>query len=172
MKMGMPPIILAIVIPLVLLGLFVLIDKFLNPIIYRRRFEKWSKERLKNNHKADSRILEKAEHGTLTPDETSLQIKGRKGEAVTIAWTDVEEIHAFKRDLFTVDLICIEFRLGENRIVEIHEEMVGYHDLQPWLQKKFPEIQANWFTTVAFPAFVTNYTMIWKKPISFGKTSS
>jgi hypothetical protein len=50
--------------------------------------------------------------------------------------------------------------------------MVGYHDLQPWLQKKFPEIQSNWFTTVAFPAFVTNYTVIWKKPISVGKASS
>jgi|GEM_PF-3504000 len=167
----MSPIIPAIVTPLLLLGLFVLFDKYLNPIIYRRKFEKCSKGRLKNNQKDNPHVLEKAERGTLTPDEIALQIKGQEEEVVTFAWTDVEEIHAFKRDLFTVDLICIEFLLGENQAVEIHEGMVGYHDLQPWLQKKFPEIDSNWFADVAFPAFATNYKVIWKKSNSAGKTS-
>ena len=168
----MSPIFLAIGIPLVLLGLFVFIDKYLNPIFSRRKLATWSKKLIKNSQKSDFRILEKAKWGTLTPDETSLQIKGRNKEVVTFEWADVEEIHAFKRDLFTIDLICIAFLLGKKRVVEIHEEMVGYHDLQPGLQKKFPEIEANWFIEVAFPAFATNDRVIWRKQNLVGTTSN
>ena len=169
-----PAIILIVGIPLVMLGLFVLIDKFLNPILFRRNFAKWSKEIIKNKNsqKSNPRILEKAEYGTLTTDEISLRINNRKGEVTTFSWTEVEEIHAFKRDLITTDLICLGFCLSGNRAIEIHEEMLGYYDPQPLLQKKFPEIPVDWFLDVAFPAFDTNHHVIWRKTNPAGNISS
>jgi len=168
----MLPIVLAVVVGLALLGLSVLIDKFLNPLMARRNFMKWSSALRKKNQKTDLRMLEKVEYGTLTPDEVSLRAKGRKGEAVTFAWTEVEEIHAFKRDLFATDLICLRFILSGDRAVEINEEMAGYHDLQSLLQRKFPEMQVNWFADVAFPAFATSHRIIWRKTKSTERTST
>ena len=84
-----------------------------------------------------------------------------RGEMV-LAWKDTISITAFKRDLYTVDLICLAIRLEENKTVEINEDMDGWESLV----KQLPVYLAGcrkleeWFDTVAFPAFKPNPTVI------------
>jgi hypothetical protein len=129
-------------------------------LIARYYVAKISKE-LAANPKKDPRILENAKYGTLLAYDLSLELKTAKGETATLQWNDVKEIHAFKRDLVTSDLICLTFVPLQGQGLEINEEMAGYFDLQPWLQIKFPEIQAGW--VLDSPAFETNHKVIWKR---------
>ena len=155
----MSPIILAIAVGLFVLILAMFLDRIVTPWIVKRTVDKV----LKNDKKLDPRLLEKSEYGTLLPDNNSLQITNRKGENFILPWSEVQEILVFKRDLFAVDLICIAFKLSENKFIEINEEMVGYHDLQSWLPKLFSGIREDWFLDVTFPAFAKNQLTIWKK---------
>ncbi|MDP3481638.1 MAG: hypothetical protein Q8R88_17880, partial [Desulfoprunum sp.] len=67
---------------------------------------------------------------------------------------DVLEIFAFKRDLGTVDLICIGFRVdSDGSFNEIDEEMKGYKTALEELPDYFNGINTEWFSDVAFPAF-------------------
>ncbi len=78
------------------------------------------------------------------------------------AWESVLEIFAFKVDLFSIDEICIGFRIDdEGTYNEINEEMHGYNELLNFLTVQFYGIKENWFSEVAHPAFETNLTSLW-----------
>ena len=78
-----------------------------------------------------------------------------------ILWCDVAEIAVYKRDLFSVDLICIEFQLQETgRFVEIHEEMSGFTELMTVVEERYG-LKESWWSDVALPAFQTNMTTLW-----------
>lgn len=82
--------------------------------------------------------------------------------SVKISWDIVSEVFAFKRDLFTVDEICIGFRINdEGEYYEINEEMENYTELINFLNIPFAGIKQNWFTDVAHPAFETNLVSLW-----------
>lgn len=83
-----------------------------------------------------------------------------------LSWDSVLEIFVFKRDLFSVDLICIGFRIdNEGVYFEIDEEMKGYKELESFLITRFKDIKKEWFTDVAFPAFETNLVSLWGEPL-------
>jgi len=85
-------------------------------------------------------------------------------DKTTVRWADVKEIVAFKVDLFAVDLICIAFRVSDDgEYFEIDEEMPGYKALLEALPATFPGIRTDWFSEVAFPAFATNATSLWRR---------
>ena len=78
----------------------------------------------------------------------------------------MKEIFAFKRDMFTYDMICLGFRIDdEGNYWEVNEEFVGYDKLRTELAERFVGISADWFEVVAFPAFATNRTTIWAKTL-------
>lgn len=79
-----------------------------------------------------------------------------------IPWRDVRRIRAYKRDLFSVDQICIAFELHD-KTIQIDEGMEGYNSVVEAIAVYFPEMKADWLQTVAFPAFETNLTTIWEK---------
>ena len=111
----------------------------------------------------DPRVLEKSEYGTLESAADCLRIVGKK-ERFEISWRDVEEVHAFKRDIFTVDLICLAFkRSGKEEYLEVHEEMSGYYDMLKSLPDRLPGFSESWFPDVAFPAFETNHRVVWRR---------
>jgi hypothetical protein len=85
--------------------------------------------------------------------------------AMLIAWRDTVSIEAFKRDLYTVDLICLTFQLRNKKAVEINEEMDGWESLVATLPEYLPGCQTfeEWFTEVAFPAFKPNVTVIYRR---------
>ena|SRR5689334_3905799 len=87
-----------------------------------------------------------------------------RGEIV-IAWRDTFSVEAFKRDLYSVDLICITFHLRDKKTVEINEEMDGWESLVRKLPEYLPGCQTfeEWCTEVAFPAFKPNLTVIYRR---------
>lgn len=83
----------------------------------------------------------------------------------SLAWADVYRAVAYKRDLYTVDLICIAFFSAHDGALEIHEDMAGWQGLVDSLPRylsgctSFPE----WWLIVAFPAFATSDTTIFTR---------
>jgi hypothetical protein len=84
---------------------------------------------------------------------------------LVLSWQDTSKIQAIKRDLYSIDLICLIIFLSENKPVEIHEEMDGWESLVDKLPQYLPGCQAfeNWFAAVAFPAFKENRTTIYER---------
>jgi hypothetical protein len=91
-----------------------------------------------------------------------LGLKYDRGEIV-IAWRDAVRIEVFKRDLYSVDLICLTIFLKDSKAVEINEEMEGWNSLVEKLPEYLTGCQKfeEWFQVVAFPAFKSNNTVIY-----------
>ncbi len=84
-----------------------------------------------------------------------------------VRWSEVLEVFAYKMDLFTVDEICIGFRVdAAGAYCWVSEEFTGYRELLDEIKKRFPGIREDWFSTVAFPAFVENRTTLWGEACS------
>ncbi len=123
-------------------------------------------EKLKAEGKLET-CLEKPENGTITVAEEGMRVsipRKKEEEVKEIKWDEIDEIIAYKKDLFAVDLICWQFcRLADEYVVEINEEMVGYKVLLKTLENKFGIKEEDWFRKVAIPPFAPNVTSVWKK---------
>ena len=153
-------------IPAVVIGggvllLWIFVDRVLIPLRARKTVEKL----LKSKTQHDPRALEDPKYGTVAGGVDCLRITSGKGDASELRWSEVEEVHAYKRDLFTTDLICFAFKKsGTEEYYEVHEVMGGYHDLLEALQSHLPKFTLEWFSDVAFPAFETKRRIIWTRP--------
>ena len=76
-----------------------------------------------------------------------------------IAWADIDRISAYKRDLYTVDLLCLAILAGDD-LVEVHERMPGFEAFDERLHERLA-LSPEWKLTVLFPAFETNATEIY-----------
>ncbi|MBN9658175.1 MAG: hypothetical protein J0H49_08345 [Acidobacteria bacterium] len=89
------------------------------------------------------------------------------GQVHQIEWSKVGAVYAYKQDCLSVDQICILFADlgGEVRLV-ITEDDAGYQQLVEDLPKHLPGClaPADWFQKVAFPAFETNWTELYRIP--------
>jgi hypothetical protein len=80
-------------------------------------------------------------------------------------WKDLHQVTAYKVDLFGRDLIVIRFVTSEDgAAVEIDEEQIGYEEVVRVMDEQLPGILDGWWSRVAFPAFVTNWTALWIRP--------
>jgi hypothetical protein len=82
-------------------------------------------------------------------------------EFIELDWSEVTRATAFKRDLLTVDLICIAFET-ETRLVEINEEMPGYLLVEQAMEQAF-DLAPEWKLVVMFPPFETKPTLIYER---------
>jgi hypothetical protein len=156
----MNPLVIAVVVAAGVLLLSVFIDRVVIPFRARRTVEK----HLKSKTPHDPRALEDPNYGTVAGGPDCLRITSKKGGASELRWSEVEEVHAYKRDLFATDLICLAFKKsGKEEYWEVHEEMAGYHDLLEALQGHLPKFTLEWFSDVAFPAFETKHRVIWRR---------
>lgn len=149
------------IIGVVLLSVcMVFIDRVLNPFLWRRNLKKAAKNKINDGLFPN----EKPENGMVYDDIAYLKITGPKGDTKTLKWSDVEEVHAFKADLFHIDLICLSFKKSDGKeYYEINEDMVGYRDVLEILPKRLPNYDPGWFSSVAYPVFTPNHRVIWKK---------
>jgi hypothetical protein len=151
---------IAVVAGIILLLLSLFFDRVVTPWQARRSVEKI----MRSKAKRDPRALEDPKYGHVVGEADRLKITSSKGDSSELRWSEVEEVHAYKRDLFTTDLICLAFRkCGTEEYYEVHEEMAGYHDLLEVLQRRLPEFTLEWFSDVAFPAFETKHRIIWTR---------
>jgi hypothetical protein len=92
-------------------------------------------------------------------------LRSRKKEPVAKSWSGICLVTAFKRDLFTVDCICLHFADADGTVVELNEEMAGWNRLVDALPTLLPgcKPQSEWYFAVAFPAFTANPTQIYHR---------
>jgi hypothetical protein len=101
-------------------------------------------------------------------DVEGITVKRRFGdgtaEQLQLHWNDIQVITAYKRDCLTVDLICLSFS-SRDQTVEIDEEMDGYASLVQDLPQYLEDASRfeQWFQQVAFPAFETKPTAIFRR---------
>lgn len=114
------------------------------------------------NHSTQRKMtLEKRE---IRFTETGFQIIGAP-ETEELDWGKVTCVNAFKRDLFSVDLVCFEFFVeNKNDPIEINEQMPGFNSLDVLLAEKLSGFDSEWRIKVIQPAFATNLTKLWQKP--------
>lgn len=138
-------------------------------VVLLHRLDRWRKARafrkfLENASNRDPRSCEDAKYGIIVADSNTLSITRPKGDSTELRWSEIDEVHAYKVDLFSVDLICLAFKkLGRAEYCEINEQMSGYHDLINSLGEYLPKFDLTWFPEVAFPAFKTNHKVIWRR---------
>lgn len=123
-KQTMNPWLFVALVAIIAIAAVIAYDRLLAPKLLQRRVNKL----IANAGNSDPRVLENAKNGTISCDSEFLTIS-TKNETQKIAWRDIEEIDAYKIDLFSVDLICIAILSHSAKIgLEINEEMAGYRD--------------------------------------------
>jgi hypothetical protein len=166
---NMDTLVTVVVIGLALLLFFWFMDRVWTPFRARRTVRKL----LSDESPRDLRALENPKYGRVETNTDCLTIRQTQGNVLELRWSEVEEVHAFKRDLFSTDLICLAFkRSGRDEYCEIHEEMAGYHDLIERLPIHLPQFNQAWFSSVAFPAFKPNHQVIWRRSGSQAPSSA
>ena len=109
------------------------------------------------------RFRDSLEEGKILLNDQSFVLLNGKGESHAVTWNSVNLIRAFKRDLFSVDLICLEFQQDEGRVIEVDEHMAGYKDLIKVLSVHFKGIDQGWYLKVVQPAFELCLTEVWRR---------
>ena len=72
---------------------------------------------------------------------------------VLFVWGDVKKVVAYKRDLLSVDLVCIEFEIPDGTFVEIDEDMDNFTYVQEEMLRRFPTIDPEWFENSCYNRF-------------------
>jgi hypothetical protein len=108
---------------------------------------------------------ERPENGIVHVTDRLITLKAGDEVVASVPIRDVLEVISYKRDLFSVDLICLGFQwedAGKEFFIELNEEMAGFGELQGRLPSLFSLRDPEWWSEVAFPAFETNYTVLWR----------
>lgn len=85
-------------------------------------------------------------------------------EVYSFRWSDVSKVETYKRDLFAVDMICLDFTVDKDQSVYMtHDDMNGFNELTSQLTRHFPSIAPDWWSRVAFPAFATNHGILYER---------
>lgn len=79
-----------------------------------------------------------------------------------VRWSDICLIRAYKRDIFTHDLVCIWIETKSGASVEIDEKMTGFGAVTRRIEKEFPTIPGDWFEKVSFPPLKANESTLWQ----------
>lgn len=89
-------------------------------------------------------------------------------------WGEVTRVCVFKRDCFTVDLICMTLELNGAECAEVNEEMAGWSALIEALPVYLPGAlpQYQWWQKVMLPAFELCWTQLYPRPAACVPPSS
>ncbi|MGI4880228.1 MAG: hypothetical protein ACRYG4_22390 [Janthinobacterium lividum] len=98
----------------------------------------------------------------LTSDRSGFVVHNR-GERLEASWEGISGVTAYKRDLLTVDMLCLLLDTSAG-VVEVNEEMDGYPGFETDLQRALG-IDPMWKLGVLFPAFATNATSIFARAV-------
>jgi hypothetical protein len=82
----------------------------------------------------------------------------------SLEWRDVNAVLAYKRDLYTMDLICLGFVTPAGTI-EVHEDIQGWSQLIEQLPSRLPGVPplSDWWERVAKPPFASCVTKLFER---------
>jgi len=88
--------------------------------------------------------------------------------AESIRWAEICQATAFKRDLFTVDQLCLFLERPDETGIELNENMARWTSFVEALPEHLPGCRpwSEWFAKVAFPAFVPNTHRIYDRGLA------
>lgn len=79
----------------------------------------------------------------------------------TLTWDEIGPIQAYKRDLLTTDLLCMDVSVKGTQIhYTIHEEMDGFDRFCEALAETFMLKEPNWRSKVLREPFRENLTQV------------
>ena len=78
-----------------------------------------------------------------------------------VAWSDIETIFAFKRDLMTIDELNIAVFLKSNMQIQLTEETDGWFQFIVKIKEVFPNIDKDFDSKIVLPPFQTNLTLVY-----------
>lgn len=97
--------------------------------------------------------------------DTGLALFESDREVYRFRWADVSKIETYKWDLFSIDMICLDFTVDSRETVyTADEEMDGFSELSTRLTHYFPSVASDWWGDVAFPAFATKHRVLYERP--------
>ena len=101
---------------------------------------------------------------------TVTNLREHEQKPVARPWSSICLVKAFKRDLFTVDCICLYLDGTDGIGVELDEDMAGWNRLLDALPVMLPGCKplSEWLFAVASPAFAPNPTEIYSRGLANG----
>ena len=97
-------------------------------------------------------------------DSELLQVGAGSRGAQAISWCEITEIRAFKRDLWSVDLVCFLLRTRSGRTLELDEDQPGFPAALAELETRFPGVK-GWEESVIQPPFASRETTLYRQKI-------
>ena len=93
----------------------------------------------------------------------ALTVDGFTAGDHAVLWSEISSVSAYKLDLITYDdfRLVIDFDNPPNRL-DLSEECPGFQEFIQALESQF-RFPPNWWSTVAFPAFKTNETLLYRR---------
>ena len=114
--------------------------------------------------KIRDRMLGKTLKRDIRFDSGGFSVVPYKKPETRVLWSGVFEVFAFKQDLFSVDQICLGFRVDDaGRFVWVGEDDGGFRAFRAEVEMRFPSIDADWFGKVAQPPFQENRSTLWHR---------
>jgi len=101
----------------------------------------------------------------ISHDRFGLTLEQASGEVVgRFTWSEVKSAMAFKRDLLTTDLACLEFML-ETSSFEINEEVPGWQSVVDLLPDYLPGARpyVEWWPEVVQPPFQASRLTVFQR---------
>jgi hypothetical protein len=92
-------------------------------------------------------------------DSFTISLKSGKRK---IIWKEIERLEAYKRDLLTIDQVCLDFVLAQT-VITISEDSEGFRPFINKLQEQFPAIEKDWDWEITQPPFATNFMVLYER---------
>ena len=85
-------------------------------------------------------------------------------EIFSIRWDQINKIEAYKRDLFTTEMIHIDLSIDGQSIPQtLHDEIEGFEPFCALLTQQYPSIPANWRSDLSFSTPISIRKLLFEK---------
>lgn len=125
-----------------------------------RKEMNFSTEISEENRKEFEKIYN--DNGIFTYNENGFVIKIDNTEK-NVKWNEIKTLIAYKKDLFAVDIICLDIIFENEAFLKINEETKGWFKFLEHSKEKLEITDKTWEINIAVPPFEPNTTIIFDK---------
>lgn len=103
------------------------------------------------------------EETRIVPEPGGFAVLTTRGRRLPVRWAGVRRVHAYKRDLFTVDEICVAFESDDLAgVLEVSEEWPGFADLFGPMESELG-VSPGWYMEIMSPPFETMHRVLFER---------